>query len=68
MQDVINNIIKFIVVKELKLNNFIEEYNENDILINCVNDFRNSKIDFFMFYNSINYADIFEQPDFKFLS
>ena len=31
MQDVINNIIKFIDVKELKLNNFIEEYNENDI-------------------------------------
>ena len=31
MQDVINIIIKFIDVKELNLNNFIEEYNENDI-------------------------------------
>ena len=31
MQDVINNIIKFIDVNELNLNNFIEEYNENDI-------------------------------------
>ena len=66
MQDVINNIIKFIDVKELKLNNFIEKYNENDILINFVNDFRNSKIDFNMFYNSINYADLFEQSDLKF--
>ena len=66
MQDVINNILKFIDVKELKLNNFIEEYNENDILINFVNDFRNSKIDFNMFYNSINYADLFEQSDLKF--
>ena len=63
MQDVINNIIKFIDVKELKLNNFIEEYNENDILINFVNDFRNSKIDFNMFYSSINYADLIEKSD-----
>ena len=66
MQDVINNILKFIDVKELKLSNFIEEYNENDILINFVNDFRNSKIDFNMFYSSINYADLFEQSDLKF--
>ena len=66
MQDIIHNTTQFIDVSELKLNNFIAEWSENDILMNFVNDFRNSKIDFYMFYNSINYADLFKQSDLEF--